>query len=94
MKQEIIENIMSGLIDEVDLLEFVTDNDFDIAVAVASAPNATPEILDIASRDNDYRVRMAAVNNSNVEKKTLRYLCHDINKEIANIAVCRLEREV
>ena len=94
MKEHIIDKIRNGATEELDLLEFVTDNDPDIAIAVASAPNATPEILDIASRDNDYRVRMAAVNNRNVAKSTLVYLCNDLNKEIANIAICRLEKEV
>lgn len=37
---DILEYIRSGKADEVDLLEYVTDNDVEIAVAAAESPLA------------------------------------------------------
>lgn len=88
----IIEQIKAGTLDEVDLLEYVTDNDVNIAIAVAESELATKPILDIAAHDNDKRVRLAAVNNPNTGIDTLKFLCKDIDSEIAKIAVNRLER--
>ena len=92
MKEQLLFNIREGRLDEVDLLEYVTDNDIDIAEASAAAINASSTILDIAARDKDVRVRMATVNNPNTEKHTLEFLANDEDKEIANIAIRRLER--
>lgn len=91
MKEQLLFNIREGRLDEIDLLEYVTDNDIDIAEASAASINASAAILDIAARDKDVRVRMATVNNPNTEKHTLEVLSNDEDKEIANIAIRRLE---
>lgn len=39
MKQKLIENILNGIVDEVDLLEFVTDNDYRVIMAVVIKGN-------------------------------------------------------
>lgn len=86
-----IEKIKKGLIDESELLEFVTDNDINIAIAVAESKFSTEPILDIAAHDKDREVRLAAVKNSNTGIKTLKLLSKDVDSEIANIARLRLE---
>ncbi len=87
----VIEQIKKGLVDEVELLEYVTDNDINIAIAAAESKFATEPILDIAAHDKDREVRLAAVKNSNTGIKTLKMLTKDIDSEIANIARLRLE---
>lgn len=88
----IVEKIKAGELDEVALLEYVTDNDVNIAIAVAASELATEPILDIAAHDNDKRVRLAAVNNPNTGIDALKFLCKDIDTEIAETAASRLGR--
>ena len=88
----IIEKIKFGEMDEEELLELVTSNNMNIALAVAESVYSTAPILDIAAHDNDERVRFAAVNNPNIEKRTLEYLLDDPVGEIAEAAMKRLER--
>lgn len=83
--------IRNGNIDEADLLELVTDNDFDIAFAVANCKCSTEPILDIAAHDRDDRIRLAVVNNDNCGVRTLQYLEKDNNSEIASTATRRLK---
>ena len=90
--KRLIEDIKSGVMDETDLLEYVTSNDIEVAISVAESEYATEPILDIAAHDRDKRVRIAAVNNPNTEKETLKYLLNDSVDEIATIANNRLER--
>lgn len=86
----IIERIKNREVDEMDLMEFITDNDIDIAIAAAESDIATEPILDIAAHDKDREVRMAAVNNKNTGMKTLQYLLKDSDREIARLAEERL----
>lgn len=88
----IIDQIRGGELDEVDLLEHVTDNDVNIAIAVAESKMATFPILDVAAHDKEKRVRLAAVNNPNIGEETLKYLLYDNDDEIVAIAKNRLER--
>jgi hypothetical protein len=87
-----IDMIKTGNIDEVDLLEYVTDNDINVAIAAAESDLATEPILDIAAHDNDKKVRLAAANNVHTGKKTLLLLAKDADSEIASIARERLGR--
>lgn len=89
----LIEQIKNGELDEVELLEYVTDNDVNVAIAVAESTMATESILDIAANDIDKRVRFATVMNPNIGEKTLIRLTKDIDDEIANIACQKLDRE-
>ncbi|MCM1124132.1 MAG: hypothetical protein NC416_16245 [Eubacterium sp.] len=86
-----IELIKAGEVDEVDLLEYITDNDIEVAIAAAESDLATEPILDIAAHDRDARVRLAAVNNVHIGRNTLMLLKNDIDDEIARIAAKRLE---
>jgi len=86
----IIDMIRTGNVDEADLLEYVTDNDINIAIAAAESDLATEPILDIAAHDKDKRVRLAAVNNTNTGKETLLLLSKDADSEIVAIANERL----
>ncbi len=83
---ELIEKIKAGLLDEADLLECVTDNNVLIAVAAAESTYATEPILDIAAHDKDKQVKLAALNNQNVGMKTLEFLSHSLDEEIADRA--------
>lgn len=85
----ILSSINDGVLDEAELLELVSDNDFDIALAVAKSSHSTEPILDIAAHDRDERIRYAAVNNPNCGMRTLEYLQRDSNKEIATLAIKR-----
>ena len=85
-----IEQIKSGKFDEIELLEYVTDNDVSVAIAVAESSMATEPILDIAANDLDKRVRLAAVKNPNIGKRTLVRLANDTDDEIADVANQRL----
>lgn len=87
----LIDLIKAGMMDEADLLEYVTDNDVRIAIAVAEAPNVTPPILNIAAHDRNREVRLAAVKNPNIDKITLQYLKNDKEIEIAELANRKLE---
>ena len=89
---DIIEMIKSGNCDEANLLEYITDNNIEIALAAAESKFATEPILDIAARDRDERVRLAALNNPNIGDKTLRFLLDDQKEEIATKAKIILER--
>lgn len=91
---EILEYIRSGKADEADLLEYVTDNDVEIAIATAESPFATEPIIDIAAHDADCRVRYAAVRNPNIGLKTLRLLAKDEDEDIARFAKARLEEQI
>lgn len=82
----IIEFIKSNKCDEADLLEYITDNNVEIAIAAAASPKATGALLDIAARDKDKRVRMAALNNPNIEKRTVETLKKDSDLEISQKA--------
>lgn len=88
---QLIERIEQGLLEVDELLEYVTDNDVDIAIAVAKAPNVTEPILNIASHDKDVLVRKAVANNPNTTKKVLEYLLSDKDTEIVETAKRRLE---
>lgn len=86
-----IEKIKAGGIDEAELLEYITDNDIEVAIAAAESELATGPILDIAAHDKDRRVRLAAVNNVHTGKDTLLLLAGDSDGEVAKIASVRLE---
>lgn len=88
----LIEQIKNGMLDEAELLEYVTDNDVNVAIAVAESTMATESILDIAANDLDKRVRFAAVTNPNISKNTLIRLTKDADNEIASIACQCLKR--
>ena len=90
-KEGMLLYIRDGNIDEADLLELVTNNDFDIALAVANCKCSTEPILDIAAHDRDDRIRLAVVNNDNCGVRTLQYLEKDSNHEIASVATGRLK---
>lgn len=90
-KTDVIEMIKNGKVDEFDLLKYVTDNDINMAIAVAESKFATEPILDIAAHDKDSAVRKAAVNNKNIGVKTLQYLLKDVDEGIAMLARARLE---
>ena len=83
---DIKERIGKGLCDEVELLEYITDNNIEIAIAAAQSPIASGPILDIAARDRDEQVRLAALNNPNISYRTLVLLSNDPNREIAEKA--------
>ena len=85
-KASLINAIKTGKIDEVGLLDYVTDNDISIAIAVAESVWASSPILDIAAHDNDRRVRWAALNNKNIGTETLRFLCKDEDCQISDRA--------
>lgn len=87
---DIIEMIKAGLVDEEDLLEYITDNNIEVAVAAAESDLATEPILDIAAHDKDSRVRMAAVKNIHIGEKTLRYMVNDSDEKVAQNAIERL----
>lgn len=88
----IIDDIMSGNIDEVDLLEYVISNDLDVAIAAASCKVATETILDIAAQDSNKNVRRAAIMNPNIGDRTMLKLCSDIDIEISELAKIEWER--
>ena len=88
----IIEQIRAGELGEEDLLEYITDNDVNVAIAVAESEMATDSILDIAAHDRDRSVRLAAVNNPNIAEITLRFLLNDLDEEIVEKAFYYLER--
>ena len=88
----LIEEIKSGGMDEVDLLEYVTDNDIAVAIAAAESPAATEPVLDIAAHDKDRRVRIAALGNPNIGNETLGFLCGDADADIAKMAAELLGR--
>ena len=58
---------------------------------MAESPYATGPILDIASRDKDKLVRLAAVSNNNIGVKSLLRLCNDSDSEIAMLANQKLQ---
>ena len=89
---DIIEMIKSGNCDEADLLEYITDNNIEIAIAAAESISATEPILDVAAHDRDERVRMAALNNPNIGNRTLEFLLNDQKEEIVTKAKMILER--
>ena len=82
----VLDQIRSDNCDEVELLEYITDNNIEIAIAVAESKLATEPILDIAAMDNDRNVRYAALNNPNIGKRTLEKLTSDTDVEIAKKA--------
>ena len=88
---DIIKMIREGELTEADVLEYVTDNDIDVAVAAAESDFATEPILDIAAHDKDRAVRKAAVCNKNTGVQTLQYLSKDRDEEIAALARQRLK---
>ncbi len=88
----IIEKIKCGNVTELDLLEYITDNDISVAIAAAESKLATEPILDIAAHDKDREVRLAAVKNPNMGVDTLKMLKEDVDLEISRIATLRLER--
>ena len=90
-KAEILSYIRDGKLDETDLLELVSDNDFDIALAVVNCEYSTEPILDIAAHDRDERIRLAVVNKESCGVRTLQYLQKDSNSEIASVAARRLK---
>ena len=61
-EMDIIRMIKNREVTEADLLEYVTDNNIDVAVAAAESDLATEPILDIAAHDKDRAVRKAATN--------------------------------
>ena len=86
-----VERIKNGDCDEIELLELVTDNEIEVAIAVAESNFATAPIIDIAAHDRDRRVRWAAVNNPNIGKETLKILSRDNERDIAELAQERLK---
>ena len=88
---DIIRMIKNREVTEADLLEYVTDNNIDVAVAAAESDLATEPILDIAAHDKDRAVRRAAACNKNTGIHTLQYLSKDRNEEIAALARQQLE---
>ena len=87
----LIDEIKLGKVDESDLLEYVTSNDVDVAIAVASSKMATLPIIDIAAHYNDRRVRLAVITNKNIGNDTVLFLCDDKDDEVYRLA--RAERE-
>lgn len=81
-----VEKIKKGNVDIADLLEYVASNDFEIAMAATESIYATPAILSVAARDNDKRIRIAAVKNPNISDDTIRFLCEDKDFDVSNLA--------
>jgi len=81
-----IEKIKSGMVDESDLFEYITSNDFNIALAAAESPLATSIILNVAAMDNNERIRLAALKNKNVSLETVLKLCNDYHPTVAAFA--------
>ena len=90
-EMDIIRMIKNGEVTEADLLEYITDNDIDVAIAAAESDLATEPILDIAAHDKDRAVRKAAACNKNTGVKTLQYLSRDKDAEIADLSRQRLK---
>jgi len=88
---DIIRMIKNREVTEADLLEYVTDNNIDVAVAAAESDLATEPILDIAAHDKDRAVRKAAACNKNTGVQTLQYLSRDRDEEIVALARQRLK---
>lgn len=88
----IIERIRSGQVSELELLDYITSNDFSIALAAAESPFASPSVLQIASHDNDSRIRLAALKNENIPTKAILFLCNDPDPFIAALAKEEAER--
>lgn len=88
----IVEKIRSGQVTELELLDYITNNDFSIALAAAESPLASPAVLQIASHDNDSRIRLAALKNKNIPSKAVLFLCHDQDSSIATLAKNEAER--
>ena len=88
----IINKINEGNVDEVDLLEFITSNDFEIALAAAESPLSSSPILAIAALDSDKRIRIAALKNKNMDDETVILLCNDPDTEVSSIAKKELRR--
>ena len=88
---DIIKMIRNGEVTEADLLEYVTDNDINVAITAAESGLATEPILDIAAHDKDRSVRKAAACNKNTGVQTLQYLSRDRDAEIADLARQRLK---
>lgn len=87
-----IEKIKSGMVDEADLFEYITSNDFNIALTAAESPLATSSILNIAAIDNDERIRTAILKNKNISQETVLTLCNDLNSIVAALAKKEAER--
>lgn len=81
-----IHDIKNGLLDEVELLECVTSDDLEVAIMAASSRWATEPIIDIAAHDLDRDVRMAALGNPNIGRKTILLLTEDKDRNIAMLA--------
>lgn len=88
----IVEKIRSGQVTELELLDYITNNDFSIALAAAESPLASSAVLQIASHDNDSRIRLAALKNKNIPSKAVLFLCHDQDSSIATLAKNEAER--
>lgn len=87
-----ITKIRNGEVDETELLEYVTSNDVELALAVACSDFATASILKIAAWDKDDKVRLAVINNKNTNDDTIRLLCNDEKIEIKYAAKEELKR--
>lgn len=87
-----IEKINLGNVNEADLFEYATSNDFMTALTAVSSPLATSVILDVAALDQDARIRIAALKNKKISDKTLLRLCNDNNSFVAKIAQEEAER--
>lgn len=74
------------MVDESDLFEYITSNNFNIALAAAESPLATSIILNVAALDTDDRIRLAALKNKNVSLETILKLCNDHNPTVAAFA--------
>lgn len=89
-----VDNIISLINNTNDisvLLKYITDNNIEYAIAAAQSQYATEELLNIASRDNDREVRLAALNNDNIGKEAIMYLTNDVDLEIKSLAIKKME---
>lgn len=88
----ILNKILSGNVDTADLFEYVTSNDFQIALAATQSPLADEIILGVAALDADKRIRIAALNNPNISDETIIRLYSDPDFEVADTARLIAER--
>lgn len=88
----IVMKIKSGETDEFELLEYITSNDFDVALAATESPLASSKILKIAVKDKDERIRIAALRNKNISDELILMLCNDNNFSVASLARAEAER--
>lgn len=88
----VVDDIKNGKIEICDLFDYVIDPDDEINLACAESKYSPEEILDIAARNDNPKVRMAVANNPNTSEETLEYLTSDELTSISDIAFSRLAK--